>query len=56
MLSFDDGVSTVIENFVLGDRNKFANKYPLLKEVTVEPEARVLAINWSIHGKRVTLH
>ena len=33
MLTFEDGVMTVIENFVLGDRNKFASKYPLIKDV-----------------------
>lgn len=33
MLTFEDGISTVIENFVLGDRDKFATKYPLIKDV-----------------------
>jgi len=33
MLTFDHGISTMVENFVLGDRDKFANKYPLMKDV-----------------------
>ena len=33
MLTFEDGISTIIENFVLGDRNKFQNKYPIIKDV-----------------------
>ena len=45
MLSFEDGISTVIENFVLGDRNKFKNKYPLIKDIKREPTANVLSIN-----------
>ena len=32
MATFRDGISTVIENFVL-DRNKFHNKYPIIKDV-----------------------
>ena len=31
--TFKDGISTVIENFVLGDRNKFQSKYPIIKDV-----------------------
>ena len=37
MLSFEDGISTIIENFALGDRNKFRNKLTYLKEVDSEP-------------------
>ena len=33
MLTFGRGISTIVENFVLGDRDKFANKYPLIKNV-----------------------
>ena len=33
MLTFEDGISTVIENFVLGDRSKFQGKYPIIKDV-----------------------
>ena len=45
MLAFEDGISTVIENFVLGDRNKFKNKYPLIKDVKNEPDGIILGIN-----------
>jgi hypothetical protein len=41
-----DGISTVIENFVLGDRNKFRNKAPgVVKEKLPEFNAQVLGIN-----------
>ena len=33
MSTFRDGISTIIENFVLGDRNKFQNKFPIIKDV-----------------------
>ena len=33
MLAHEDGISTVIENFVLGDRNKFRHKFPLIKDI-----------------------
>jgi hypothetical protein len=45
MLTFEDGISTVIENFVLGDRNKYTSKYPITKEMKREPDGQILAIN-----------
>lgn len=33
MHTSEDGISTIIENFVLGDRNKYQNKYPIIKDV-----------------------
>ena len=45
MLTFEDGISTIIENFVLGDRNKHTNKYPLIKDVKIEPTANLLGVN-----------
>jgi hypothetical protein len=40
-----EGLSTVIENFVLGDRNKFRNKPPIIREMIPEFNAQVLGIN-----------
>ena len=40
-----EGLSTVIENFVLGDRNKFRNKPPVIREKIPEFNAQVLGIN-----------
>ena len=45
MLTFEDGISTVIENFVLGDRSKFTNKYSLVKDVKSEPDGIILGVN-----------
>lgn len=45
MMTFEDGISTVIENFVLGDRNKYKSQYPLIKDVKTEPQGNILAIN-----------
>ena len=39
MLAHEDGISTIIENFVLGDRNKFRHKLPIIKQITIEPES-----------------
>lgn len=36
MLTFKDGISTIIENFALGDRNKFRNKFPLIKNIPID--------------------
>ena len=45
MLANDDGISTVIENFVLGDRSKFISKFPIIKDIKVEPTANMLGVN-----------
>jgi len=36
MLTFKDGISTVIENFALGDRSNFRNKFPIIKNLPIE--------------------
>jgi len=38
MLNFRDGVSTMIENFALGDRTKFRSKFPTIKNLPAEFE------------------
>tara|TARA_R110000824_G_scaffold8737_4_gene39600 strand:- start:8683 stop:19083 length:10401 start_codon:yes stop_codon:yes gene_type:complete len=43
--NFKNGISTVIENFTLGDRNKFHNKFPIMKEKIPEFEAQLLGVN-----------
>ena len=42
---FKEGISTVIESFVLGDRNKFRNKAPVVKAKEPEFNAQVLGVN-----------
>ena len=43
--TFRDGISTVIENFVLGDRNKYQSKAPIVKEKIPEFQGQILGIN-----------
>jgi len=44
--TFRDGISTIVENFVLGDRAKFQNKFPIIKDVKPDKiEAQALGIN-----------
>ena len=46
MLTFEDGISTVIENFLLGDRSKYNNKFPIIKDVKPDDIAgQMLGIN-----------
>ena len=51
MLTFKEGISTIIENFALGDRDKFASKYPLIKDVKPkEIVGEALGINEQLYN------
>ena len=45
MGALKEGISTIVENFVLGDRNKFRHKAPVIREELPEFKAQVLGIN-----------
>jgi len=48
-----EGVSTIVENFVLGDRNKFQHKAPVIREEIPDFNAQVLGVNELLYNWRL---